>query len=384
MYPRVSGPQLGPALQSAFLSALTVRSLCTGLVALCFFADHGFAQDSWKSKEIAIEAHQRASLGVTSAKPIALSSRSVVANGMVVSAPGNEWVVTAPMPATINQKLVDLGDTVEQGQTLAILTSPALGELRRQLEELAIEQIQAKAVLERERKLLAEGIIPLARLQVSETRLAVLQASERAKRSELASSALTVQAREAADISSGRLVAPMRGQLIEASVLPGQRVDAGAVLFRIANPGQLQLSLDLSLDKASQVRVGDRFTIQGSRAGGKIAGISRALHAGQQARIRGKLDSSAGLALGDLVTVEIQSRPSPLDAQIKLVPATALSQYRDRSIIFIETAKGFRAQAVEVLARLDGQVHIRGELLNHDHLAISGVTALRALLQKAE
>jgi hypothetical protein len=94
--------------------------------------------------------------------------------------------------------------------------------LRRQLEELAIEQVQARANLERERNLLAEGLIPPARLQLSETRLAVLQATERARLAELASSGLTDPDVDASSLAHGWLRSPMRGQLIEANVLPGQ------------------------------------------------------------------------------------------------------------------------------------------------------------------
>lgn len=384
MYSSTRGQTTPASMRSEFLSRRLWLGLVASLIGFCCVSQALFAQDSWTTKEILVEPHHRASLGILSGRPIALSSRSVVASGLVVSAPGYEWVVTATLPATLIRKLADLGDRVEKGQVLAVLSSPALGELRRQLEELAIEQVQARANLERERNLLAEGLIPPARLQLSETRLAVLQATERARLAELASSGLTDPDVDASNLAHGWLRSPMRGQLIEANVLPGQSVEAGALLFRIADTSQLQLSLDLSLDKASQLRVGDRFRIQGSRSGGTIAGISRALHAGQQARLRGKLDRASGLALGDLVSVEIQTRQSPIESDIQIVPASALSQYKDKSVIFIETTKGFRAQSVDVLTRLDGQIHIRSKLGEHERFAIAGVAALRALLQKAD
>jgi hypothetical protein len=82
--------------------------------------------------------------------------------------------------------------------------------------------------------------------------------------------------------------------------------------------------------------------------------------------------------------VEIQSRVSTADDQVQVVPATALSQYKDKSILFIETPGGYKAQAVEVLARLDGQIHVRGKFGDQDRVAVAGVAALRALLQKGE
>ncbi|MEY3104856.1 MAG: hypothetical protein RJA72_888, partial [Pseudomonadota bacterium] len=74
----------------------------------------------------------------------------------------------------------------------------------------------------------------------------------------------------------------------------------------------------------------------------------------------------------------------PIESDIQIVPASALSQYKDKSVIFIETTKGFRAQSVDVLTRLDGQIHIRSKLGEHERFAIAGVAALRALLQKAD
>jgi hypothetical protein len=37
-----------------------------------------------------------------------------------------------------------------------------------------------------------------------------------------------------------------------------------------------------------------------------------------------------------------------------------------------------------VLARLDGQIHVRGKFGDQDRVAVAGVAALRALLQKGE
>ena len=51
----------------------------------------------------------------------------------------------------------------------------------------------------------------------------------------------------------------------DALVAVGQRVEAGAMLFRLADSSQLQLDVQLSSDKAAQLQVGDEV---GLEAGG--------------------------------------------------------------------------------------------------------------------
>jgi len=356
-------------------------------------------QASPVNREIKLAENERAALGVGMARALPGGVRRIVASGIVSSLPGHEWVVTAPLAGTITRKLADLGDPVAAGQALAQLSSPALGELRRQIEEASTERKQAELALERDRALLVEGMIAPMRLQASEARYAVALAAQRAREAERQAAGLQSNDASPGEFAVGRITAPMRGQIVEATVTAGQRVEIGSNLFRIADPSMLQIEIDLSIEKAAQVRPGDRFVVQGERGRGTIIGISRALHPGQQARARARLERGGRLALGELVNVEIETRDAALPAasgkaegakasppprSVWLLPSQALSQLRDQSIVFVATPQGFRAEPVEVLGRSDGQIQVLASILASDRIAISGVAALRALLQKAD
>ena len=61
--------------------------------------------------------------------------------GQVEAPPENQVTVTTPIPGTITQILVRPGERVKQGQVLAMLSSPELGQLRVEAQERRIEAI---------------------------------------------------------------------------------------------------------------------------------------------------------------------------------------------------------------------------------------------------
>jgi len=411
---KVHYPGVLPSLRLCLHRRRRAPARCVGFSTLALLAQRGLvclmaiatpedcgAQDAAGAafrREVKLSENERAALGVSFARVLPGGARRIVASGIVSSPPGHEWVVTAPLSGTVTRKLVDLGDPVAAGQILAQLSSPALGELRRQLEEAGKEREQAERALERDRALLAEGMIAPMRLQASEARYAVALAGQRAREAEGQAAGVLPGGATPGEFAVGKIAAPMRGQVVEAAVTAGQRVEIGTALFRIADPSQLQIEMDLSLDKAAQIRPGDRFVVQGERGRGTVAGISRVLHPGQQARLRARLERGSRLALGELVTVEIEVRdiepgaaalarngPSPSRPRLPwILPTQALSQFRDQSIVFLATPQGFRAEQVEVLGRSDGQVQVRAAILASDQIAVTGVAALRALLQKTD
>src|SRR5574343_507489 len=105
----------------------------------------------------------------------------------------------------------------------------------------------AQAALQRDQAMHDEGIIPAARLQVTRNRQQAAEAHWQAQRSALQASGLG----SSSDYASGQLVAPRAGNVVDVQASVGQRVEAGTVLFRIADLRQLQLDITLSGEKAA-------------------------------------------------------------------------------------------------------------------------------------
>ena len=77
--------------------------------------------------------------------------------------------VGAPVAARVTRLLVNAGDTVRSGQTLAELTSPELGRARAEYLSASARLKLAEAALERKRGLAAEKIVPLREVQEAES-----------------------------------------------------------------------------------------------------------------------------------------------------------------------------------------------------------------------
>jgi multidrug efflux pump subunit AcrA (membrane-fusion protein) len=186
--------------------------------------------------------------------------------------------------------------------------------------------------------------------------------------------------KEAADFTSAALRAPQAGSVIEAPVTVGQRVEAGTPLMRLADTRQLQLDVQLSVDKARLIRTGDRVTIVNRQAQAVVTGVSRSTDAHQIVRARARITQPGNLTVGEVVPVQIQSAINA--AKGWRVPIQAVVQHPTTSWVFVVTDKGFRPTPVRVLSSDDDRAVVDGALQAQSRVAISGVTSLRALQQQ--
>lgn len=332
-----------------------------------------------------LNAKQQASLGVQVAPVQAASAGQLLAIATVVTPPGRDFAVSAPYPGQISRLLVGIGDTVKAGAPLAEFTSAQLGEARRQLDQAVLDFNTADAALKRDQAMFEEGIIPAVRLQLTRTRQEAAQAQLSAREAELAAAGIGFETRSG--YATGVLKAPLSGTVLEAFTAVGQRVEAGTVLFRLADFSQLQLDLQLSSEKARQLNVGDEILIASHNAKARIIGVGRAVDVTQSARARAVVTTRGSLQPGNIVTVVVQAKAQVGTAKPNtqwLVPARAVTQWRGQSWIFLAHEKGFQFQAVAVLSSTDDLSLIEAALPTQAKVAVAGIASLRALVQKDE
>ena len=94
--------------------------------------------------------------------------------------------VGTPVAARVTRLLVNAGDAVRSGQTLAELTSPELGRERAEYLSASARLKLAEAALERKRGLAAEKIVPLREVQEAESAAGEARAALRASRAAIA------------------------------------------------------------------------------------------------------------------------------------------------------------------------------------------------------
>ena len=332
-----------------------------------------------------ISAKQQASLGVQVAAVQASTGGQLLASATVVMPPGKEFTVSAPYAGQVSRLLVGVGDAVKAGAALAHFTSPMLGDARRLLNEASLDYKNASAAAQRDQAMFDEGIIPAVRLQLSLSKQEAAQAQLHAREAELLAAGMRFDANTG--YATGTLKAPLSGTVSEAFVAVGQRVEAGAMLFKLADSSQLQLDVQLSSDKAAQLQVGDEVSIASRNAKAKLIGVSRAVDASQSARARATVTSRGSLQAGELVSVTLHAKSKAGAAKPDsqwLVPARAVTQWRGKPCLFVANDKGFEAQTVNVISSTDDLSLVESALPAGSKVAVTGIASLRALLQKDE
>ncbi len=370
-----------PSVVKMFNSAFLNRTLC--VVVLSFLSNGVCAQLAvGEPVMLSVNAKQQISLGVQVAALHPAESGQLLVSATVVTPPGKEFTVSAPYAGQVSRMLVGVGDSFKVGAPLAHFTSPMLGEARRLLNEASIDFKNATAAAERDQVLFNEGIIPAVRLQLSRSKQEASQAQLRAREADLSASGMHFDS--AAGYATGILKAPLSGTVLEAFSAVGQRVEAGVVLFKLADDSQLQLDLQLSSDKAAQIKVGDEVSLVARNAKAKIIGVSRAVDTSQLARARAVVTTRGSLHAGELVSVTVHAKGVSNTAKSDtywLIPTRAMTQWQDHSWVFVVNDKGFEAKRVTVISSSDEMSMIELALPRGGKVAITGIASLRAMLQ---
>jgi len=373
-----------------------VRDVATGLLSVVLVST--FAPSAWAQSAVVpssptasaplllkLDAKQQANLGVQVVAVQSAASGQLLASASVVMPPGKAFTVSAPYAGQVSRLWVGVGDSVVAGSALAQFTSPLLGDARRLLNEALIDHKNASAAAARDQAMFDEGIIPAVRLQLSRSKQEAALAQLHAREAEL--SAAGVRFEPNIGYATGTLKAPLSAVVTEVAAVVGQRVEAGAPLFKLADASQLQLDLQLSSDKAAQLQVGDEVSIASRNAKAKIIGASRAVDASQSARARATVTQRGSLAVGELVSVTVHTKGKTSNAKPDkqwLVPSRAITQWRGQPWVFVANSTGFEAQAVQVMSSTDDLALIEVALPSGSKVAVTGIASLRAWLQKDE
>ena len=347
---------------------------------------------------LALDAKQQAALGIRIAQVLPAQVGQLLASATVTTPPGKDITITAPYAGQLSSVLVGLGDTVRIGTALGQFTSPMVGDARRQWREASLEAQNSHAALQRDQALFDEGIIPAVRLQLSRNKDEAAKAAVQSRAAELSASGLRFDGPGSGSsansygsgYATGVLQSPLSGVVVDAFTSVGQRVEAGTVLFKLADTRQLQLDIQLSGDKAARLKVGDAVSIPARNAQAQITGVSRALDAGQSAKARAKVTQRGSLQIGESVSIQLQPGLAATDSNGKAtgpawtVPSRALSQWQGQPMVFVVNATGFTAERVRILSSNDDVSVIEAALPATPKVAVTGIASLRALLQKDE
>ena len=304
--------------------------------------------------------------------------------GSAVTPPNRMEVVSTPAAGVVQALLVNSLDTVKAGQTIARIHSPDLLQWQREYVQqfTQLDMITKKA--ERDESLLNDGIISAGRAQ--ETRNLLQQArvavQERAQMLKLAGLSDTAIARLYSPSGLTPVIdirSTAGGSVLEWMVTPGQRVEAGAPLAKVARAGELWLELQASRAQGEHIAVGDVVKTKACAQSGKVIAIATQLSTSNQlVMVRASLPGADKcLKPGQYLEATISSKTPPVSGWS--LPSTALVRNGSNEFVFVRNAEGVQAVPVTVVSRAIDQVIVQGALTAKQSIAVQGLASLKGL-----
>lgn len=342
------------------------------LVLALFGAVPAFAADV-----LPLSAAQKKNLGIVTVVAATQDASPALAyTARVTLPPASVRVAAAAGAGLVTQLHVQSGDTVKRGAPLVTLSMTGLAEAQNALTQARLRAQLAASNAARDEKLFSEGLIAESRLRATRSEAQSAHASLAA-----AQTALSMMGAGKVTGSSITLTAPIAGVVTESVAEPGQRVDAGMALVKVADLSNLALEIPLSTIQARQVAVGQSVTVADSKASGRVIALLPQLNASQSVLARASLvDPDKLLRPGQSVQVALAGTSVPQGkqtAQTLIVPAAALVWQASLPYVFVETAQGFAPTPVQLIRQNASQAEVTG-LATGSRVAAKGVAALKA------
>lgn len=336
------------------------------------------------AQEIVINESQLKKLGITSASLPPKQQGELAGMPAQIVIPSNQlFTVSTPLAAMVEQTFVGVGDSVEKGQLLATLQSPALAEAQRGLLQTYTQSQLAKENLARDEQLWKEGIISGSRLRATqsqqrEAEAAMAERIQSLKLSGMSDSAIG-QLQSGNKLSSVlSITSPIEGVILEKTASSGQRLDAAIPLFKVAKLEPLALEIQVPLISARDLKIGAQVIIPAFDAKGKLTAIGRSLSGGNQTILVRALihDGTSNLRPGQFVEVNIATQSS--SSSQWNIPNSALARLNNQTVVFVKIPSGFRTEAISVVHEGAQSSVVSGNLKGDEQIAVQGLSALKS------
>ena len=354
---------------------------------------------------------------VVSERPM---SDGVAANGEVAFDPTRVAHLSSRAPGTVAAAFKTVGDDVRAGDIMALVDSAAVGQAKSQFLQ-AIVQVQLKRT-NAERLRTAGGGVPGKLLTEAESAVQEAEIVFLSGRQALMNLGFDVpdelEGRDAKTIAgelrvlgipaaclaavpagarTGNLIpviAPYDGVVVKSDVVAGEVVDATTLLFTVADPHQLWLTLNVRQEDARYLSRGLNVLFQtddGARQiTGKTSWISPTIDEHTRTlQVRVKLDDAGGsLRDGTFGSARILLRNEP---RALVVPREAVQSTSDAHFVFVrdrdflknESPKVFHVRQVRIGAGDEKFVELLAGVLPGEVVATKGSAVLLSQLLKS-
>jgi cobalt-zinc-cadmium efflux system membrane fusion protein len=266
---------------------------------------------------------------------------------------------------------VKLGDAVEKGQTLLVISSPDLAGAMSDYQKARADEVLSHKALDRAQMLYDRGAIAAKDLEAAQ------DAEDKAK-VDVQTTEQHVRVLGADPAHPSALIdlkAPVSGTIVEQNVAGFEGVkslDNTPNLFTVANLSEVWVVCDVFENDLGEVHIGDAAEIRlnafpDRKFHGKVADISRVLDPNtRSAKVRIVLENRDGSLRPGMFAVA-KFRSQKLTDRV-VVPSTAIMRLHDKDWIF----------------RKEGDKNFRKVLVQADGLAPDGTQEIRAGVQAGD
>jgi cobalt-zinc-cadmium efflux system membrane fusion protein len=292
------------------------------------------------------------------------------------------------IPGRITSVSAKLGDTVKQGQVLAVLESMEATEAYSAYAQALAEANVAKTAYERAERLHAEQIIPGKDYQRARGEFEKTQALVQAAAGKLRMLGIKPGPAKDGAALNFPVTAPLGGTVVERKAVLGELAKTDEALFVVADLSKVWLEANIAEGDLNRVRLG-------SVARARIAGLPDQVFQGKVSHVAAALDkeSRTAKALIELdnakrllrlqMFANVQIETGAARAVLSL-PESAVTIVQGLPTVFVEEAAGFEPRPVELGERSGGRVVVKSGLQPGDLVVTEGVYALKARLLKSQ
>ena len=329
---------------------------------------------------VTLSARQIAYAGIEVGRPtIGGVAGAIELPALVQGDPQGVQVVSATIGGRLVALTRNLGQSVRQGDPLAVIESREAASLKAEVEAARARAALAQSNLRREQRLFAERVSPEQDLVAART-----AATEAGIALRLAQQQLGATGGGGGALNRIAMRSPISGQVNARPAVLGQTVDANAELYRVANLSRVTIAASVSPADAGRIRAGTRVevTAVGRRQEGRVSFVSPALDESTRlVQVIATLDNGGGTwRVGEPVTASFML-PATGGRSIA-VPSTAVQSVENRTVVFVRTPTGFRAVPVTTGRRNGDQVIISSGLTGQERIATTNSFTLKAELGK--
>ena len=322
-----------------------------------------------------VDRRQAAQLGIRLAPAIAAIEAPIAVIPAVIQPPPNARVaVAATFPGVVMRTLVVEGDTVRQGQPLAVISSRDVLTMGADLTRAHARAGVARSNASRLSQLAREGIIAGARADEANALAAEAGAdvSEKAR--------ILKMVNGAGATGTYTLTAPIAGRVTTASIQTGNPVDGTTAPYVIDAANRYEVVGQLPERLVGMVRPGMTVLIEPDITGRVTAVGSTIDPATRSATLKAEIPAGPGIIAGRAISLSL-SGPAPAGAVS--VSGDALVMVEGKAIVFVATANGYAVREVVMEGSGGGSAAKQTVLLSGvrlgEQVVVSGTSALKAL-----